>query len=144
MGNVRSFFTTIIICTLSGLVVLIAGHWSGGEYKGAALSIASFNEIIPGVGGIGVTLATVFFALSTILGWAYYGEVCIGFLTNKSKKAVFIYRIIYVDFVFLGTVGELDLIWSIYETMNGLMIIPNLIGVVGLFGVVRRLTKEHF
>lgn len=143
-GMFEVFFTTIIICTLSGLVVLIGGHWSGGEFKGAALSIASFNEVIPGIGGIGVTLATVFFALSTILGWAYYGEVCIGFLTNKSRTAVLIYRIIYVIFVFLGTVGELDLIWSISETMNGLMIIPNLIGVVGLFGTVRQLTKEHF
>lgn len=143
-GMFEVFFTTIIICTLSGLVVLVAGHWDEGKYKGAALSIASFNEIIPGIGGIGVTLATVFFALSTILGWAYYGEVCIGFLTKKSKKAIFIYRLAYVAFVFLGTVGELDLIWSISETMNGLMIIPNLIGVVGLFGVVKQLTKEHF
>lgn len=143
-GMFEVFFTTIIICTLSGLVVLTSGLWNGGEYKGAALSIASFNEAIPGVGGIIVTLATVFFALSTILGWAYYGEVCIGFLTNKSKKAVLIYRIIYIGFVFLGTVGELDLIWSISETMNGLMIIPNLIGVVGLFGIVKQLTKDHF
>ncbi len=143
-GMFEVFFTTIVICTLSGLVVLIGGHWNDGVYKGAALSIASFNEVLPGVGGIGVTLATVFFALSTILGWAYYGEVCIGFLTNKSKKAITVYRIVYVAFVFLGTVGELDLIWSISETMNGLMIVPNLIGVFGLFGVVKQLTKEHF
>ncbi|MBE6564466.1 MAG: sodium:alanine symporter family protein [Ruminococcaceae bacterium] len=143
-GMFEVFFTTIVICTLSGLVVLIGGHWNDGVYKGAALSIASFNEVLPGVGGVGVTLATVFFALSTILGWAYYGEVCIGFLTNKSKKAITVYRIVYVAFVFLGTVGELDLIWSISETMNGLMIVPNLIGVFGLFGVVKQLTKEHF
>jgi len=143
-GMFEVFFTTIVICTLSGLVVLIGGHWNDGVDKGAALSIASFNEVLPGVGGVGVTLATVFFALSTILGWAYYGEVCIGFLTNKSKKAITVYRIVYVAFVFLGTVGELDLIWSISETMNGLMIVPNLIGVFGLFGVVKQLTKEHF
>ena len=138
------FFTTIIICTLSGLVVLSAGHWSTGEYEGAALSIASFNEIIPGIGGIGVTLATVFFALSTILGWAYYGEVCVGYLFSKFPKAILIYRCIYVAVVFIGTVGELDLIWSISETMNGLMIIPNLIGILGLFKMVKKITKEHF
>lgn len=143
-GMFEVFFTTIIICTLSGLVLLIAGHWDGGVYQGSALSIASFNSLIPGVGGVGVTLATVFFALSTILGWAYYGEVCVGYLTNKSKRAVLIYRCVYVAFVFIGTVGELDLIWSISETMNGLMIIPNMIGVLGLFGVVREATRAHF
>ena len=143
-GMFEVFFTTIIICTLSGLVVLTAGQWSTGEYEGAALSIASFNTIIPGIGGIGVTLATVFFALSTILGWAYYGEVCVGYLFRNSRKAVLIYRCVYVLIVFVGTVGELDLIWSISETMNGLMIIPNLIGILGLFKVVQKITKEHF
>jgi len=143
-GMFEVFFTTIIICTLSALVILTGGHWDTGAYQGAALSIASFNEILPGIGGIGVTLATVFFALSTILGWAYYGEVSIQYLFHNSKKAVWVYRVVYVAFVFLGTVGELDLIWSISETMNGLMIIPNMIGVLGLFKVVKKLTKEHF
>ncbi|MBQ8250138.1 MAG: sodium:alanine symporter family protein [Clostridia bacterium] len=143
-GMFEVFFTTIIICTLSGLVVLTAGHWNTGEFDGAALSIASFNSIMPGVGGIGVTLATVFFALSTILGWAYYGEVCVGFLFGKHPKAVMIYRCIYVAVVFIGTISELDLIWSISEMMNGLMIIPNLIGIIGLFKVVKTAVAEHF
>ena len=146
-GMFEVFFTTIIICTLSGLVVLTAGKWNiGGEgqLSGAPLSIASFNAVIPHVGGIGVTLATVFFALSTILGWAYYGEVCIGYLTNKSKTAVWIYRCVYVVFVFIGAVAELDIVWALSEMMNGLMIIPNLIGLLGLFSVVKKLTSEHF
>ena len=143
-GMFEVFFTTIIICTLSALVLLTTGIWSTGEFEGSALSIASFNSVIPKVGGIGVTLSTVFFALSTILGWAYYGEVSVGFLTNKSQKAIMVYRIVYVAFVFLGTVGSLDLIWSISETMNGLMAVPNLIGVVGLFKVVKDVTNEHF
>ncbi len=143
-GMFEVFFTTIIVCTLSGLVVLTAGQWDTGEFEGAALSIASFNSIIPGIGGIGITLATVFFALSTILGWAYYGEVCVGYLFGKHPKAILIYRCIYVAIVFVGTVGELDLIWSISETMNGLMIIPNLIGILGLFKIVKKITVEHF
>ncbi len=143
-GMFEVFFTTIIICTLSGVVVLTAGHWDSGEYEGAALSIASFNELVPHVGGIGVTLATIFFALSTILGWAYYGEVCIGYLTNKSKAAVWVYRCVYVAFVFIGAVAELDVVWAVSEMMNGLMIVPNLIGVLGLFSVVKKLTSEHF
>ena len=143
-GMFEVFFTTIIICTISALVILTTGLWSTGEYQGAALSIASFNAIIPKVGGIVVTLSTVFFALSTILGWAYYGEVCTEFLTNKSNKAVLTYRIVYVVFVFIGTIGSLDLIWSISETMNGLMAIPNLIGIIGLSKVVTSVTSEHF
>ena len=143
-GMFEVFFTTIVICTFSALIILTTGIWSTGEFQGSALSIASFNAIIPGVGGIVVTLSTIFFALSTILGWAYYGEVCIEFLTHNSKKAVLIYRSIYVAFVFIGTIGSLDLIWSISETMNGLMAIPNLIGIIGLYKVVKITTKEHF
>lgn len=143
-GMFEVFFTTIIICTFSALIILTTGIWSEGELNGAALSIASFNSIIPGIGGVGVTLSTVFFALSTILGWAYYGEVCVEYLSKNNKKAVLIYRIIYVAMVFVGAVGNLELIWSISETMNGLMAIPNLIGVIGLYKVVSSATKEYF
>jgi len=143
-GMFEVFFTTIIICTISALIILTGDFWQSGEYQGAALSIASFNEAIPYAGGWIVTVSTIFFALSTILGWAYYGEVCIGYLTGKSKKAINAYRIIYVAFVFVGAVGNLDLIWGISEMMNGLMAIPNLIGVIGLSGVIVAATNEHF
>jgi len=142
-GMFEVFFTTIVICTLSALVVLTAGVWRTGEYSGASLSIASFDSILPGFGGIVVTLSTVFFAVSTILGWAYYGEVCMEFLSGKSKKAVLGYRLVYVGFVFLGAVGSLDLIWSISEAMNGLMSIPNLIAIIALTKVIRNTTKEN-
>ena len=143
-GMFEVFFTTIIICTLSALVILTTGIWESGTVQGAALSIASFNLVLPGAGGIIVTLATVFFALSTILGWAYYGEVSMEFLSHNSKTAVWIYRVVYILFVFVGAVGNLNLIWSISETMNGLMAIPNLIGIIGLSKVIRAETIEHF
>lgn len=143
-GMFEVFFTTIIICTFSALIILTTGIWEKGTLSGSALSIASFNHILPGVGGFVITMATIFFALSTILGWAYYGEVSIGFLTRNSKAAVLIYRCVYVLFVFIGAVGSLDLIWSISETMNGLMAIPNLIGIIGLSKVITKATKEHF
>jgi len=143
-GMFEVSFTTIIICTLSALTILTTGIWETGEISGAPLCIESFNAIIPGIGGVIVTLSTVFFALSTILGWAYYGEVSIQYLTNKSKKAVLVYRIIYVLMVFVGAVGSLDLIWSISETMNGLMAIPNLVGLISLSGIVTKLTKDYF
>jgi len=143
-GMFEVFFTTVIICTLSALVILTTGIWSTGEFEGAALSIASFNKILPGIGSIVVTLSTIFFALSTILGWAYYGEVAVGYLFKNKRKAVEIYRTVYVAVVFIGAVGNLELIWSISETMNGLMAIPNLIGLLGLYKVVREITKKYF
>lgn len=143
-GMFEVFFTTIIICTLSALVLLTTGIWETGTVQGAALSIASFNAIFPGIGGIIVTLATIFFALSTILGWAYYGEVSMEYLSHNSTAAVRAYRCIYIIFVFLGAVGNLDLIWSISETMNGLMAIPNLIGIIGLSKVIKNATADHF
>ena len=143
-GMFEVFFTTIVICTLSALIILTTGIWETGTVSGSALSIASFNAILPNVGGIIVTLATVFFALSTILGWAYYGEVSIEYLSHNSKRAVYIYRCCYVAFVFIGAVGNLDLIWSISETMNGLMAIPNLIGIIGLSKVIKKVTQDHF
>jgi len=96
------------------------------------------------VGDFIVTLATVFFALPTILNWAYYGEVSIEYLSHNSKTAVQVYRCIYVAFVFSGTIGSLDLIWSISETMNGLMAIPTRIGIIGLSKVIKTMTKDHF
>lgn len=143
-GMFEVFFTTIIICTLSALVILSSDLWNTGEFEGAALSIASFNKILPGIGSIVVTLSTIFFALSTILGWAYYGEVAVGYIFKNRRKAVDIYRLIYVAVVFVGAVGSLELIWSISETMNGLMAIPNLIALLGLYKVVKKLTKEYF
>ncbi len=144
-GMFEVFFTTIIICTCSALVILTAGLWDGGQFDGASLSIASFDAIIPfGIGKVILTLSTVLFALSTILGWAYYGEVSMGYLTNKSEKAIMAYRLVYVAFVFLGTVASLDLVWGISNIMNGLMAIPNLIGIIGLSSVVIQATKEHF
>lgn len=143
-GMFEVFFTTIIICTVSALIILTTGLWQQGEFQGAALSIASFNKVLPGVGSVVVTLSTIFFALSTILGWAYYGEVAVKYLFHNSLVAVYIYRIIYVAVVFIGSVGNLDLIWSISETMNGLMMIPNLIGLLGMYKVVKHLTAEYF
>ena len=86
-------------------------------------------------------------ATSTILGWAYYGEKAIEYLSNKNEKAVMAYRILYTLIVFVGCAGgsgSLDIIWAISDTSNGLMAIPNLIGIVGLSGIVVKTTKEYF
>lgn len=151
-GMFEVFITTIVICTLSALVVLTSDIYTSAFYSGttpsvsgASLSSAAFNEAIPFVGGIGVTVATVFFALSTILGWAYYGEVSVGYIFNKHRKtAIFIYRIIYVAFVFVGAIAEINTVWLIADCFNVLMAIPNLIALIGLSKIIKDLTKAHF
>ncbi|MBR5317987.1 MAG: alanine:cation symporter family protein [Peptococcaceae bacterium] len=145
-GMFEVFFTTIIICTCTAMVIMTSGALDTG-LSGSALSIAAYNRVIPGVGGLCVTLGTVLFATSTILGWAYYGEKAIEYLSNKNKTAVTAYRVLYIVVVFIGCAsgsGNLDLIWGISDTSNGLMAIPNLIGIVGLSGVVVKATKNYF
>ncbi len=151
-GMFEVFVTTIIICTMSALVVLTSDVYLSAfnagvkpSVNGASLSSASFNEALPYVGGIGVAFATVFFSLSTILGWAYYGEVSVGYIFKKNRKtAIFIYRLVYVAFVFIGAVAEINTVWLIADCFNVLMAIPNLIALVALAKVVKKATKEHF
>ena len=151
-GVFEVFITTIIICTMSALVVLTSDIYLGAfnlgvkpEFNGAALSAAAFGEAIPYVGGIVISVATVFFALSTILGWAYYGEVCAGYLfKNHQKTAVLVYRLVYVAFVFIGAVAEIGIVWLIADCFNALMALPNLIALTALSKVVIDATKKHF
>ncbi|MBE6644237.1 MAG: sodium:alanine symporter family protein [Ruminococcaceae bacterium] len=151
-GVFEVFITTIIICTMSALVVLtsevyLEGFNLGGGYKfdGAPLSAAAFGEALPYVGSYVISIATVFFALSTILGWAYYGEVCATYLfKSQQKKAVLTYRLIYVAFVFIGAVAEIGIVWLIADCFNALMALPNLIALTALSKVVIDATKKHF
>jgi AGCS family alanine or glycine:cation symporter len=103
-GMFEVFFTTIIICTCTAMVIMTSGALETG-LSGSALSIAAYNTVIPGIGGVCVTLGTVLFATSTILGWAYYGEKSIEFLFNKNQTAVMAYHILYTLIVFVGCAG---------------------------------------
>lgn len=151
-GVFEVFITTIVICTMSAVVILTSGIYSNAyasgvapEVSGAALSSAAFNEAIPYVGGFGIAFSTVFFALSTMLGWAYYGEASVGFLfKNHSKTAINIYRIVYVVFVFVGAIAEINTVWLVADCFNALMALPNLIALIALSGLVVKLTREHF
>ncbi|MBQ8372491.1 MAG: sodium:alanine symporter family protein [Clostridia bacterium] len=151
-GVFEVFITTIVICTMSALAVLTSGVYMDAfstgavpSVSGAALSSAAYNEALPYVGGIGIAIATVFFALSTILGWAYYGEVCVGYLFKSHRRvAVMVYRIVYVAFVFVGAIAEINTVWLIADIFNALMALPNLIALIALSKVVVSTTKEHF
>lgn len=152
-GMFEVFVTTIIICTMSALVILTSDVYSiiyqtqnlNPALNGASLSSEAFNEAIPEIGKFGVAIATIFFSLSTILGWAYYGEVCVGYIfSNKRKLAVTIYRIVYVGFVFVGAVAQIDIVWLVADCFNVLMALPNLIALVVLSKTVTNVTKEYF
>ena len=147
-GIFEVFMDTIVICTLTALVVLlgycsnaISPEWGGSG--GAALVSSSFAGVMGGkLGSLIVAVGISLFALSTILSWSLYGTRCFEYLFGV--KSSLIYKIIFVIAVVVGATLELSLVWDIADTLNGLMAIPNLIAVLGLSGVVIKLTKEHF
>lgn len=143
-GLFEVFVTTGIICTLTSLVILTSGLWENPFLNGAVLSADAFETAIGNIGGVGVNSATVLFALSSIFGWAYYGEVCVEYLFNKSKKAVSYYRVLYVLFVFVGAVAELNAVWSVSEIINAFMAAVNLAALILLGNKVSEITKDYF
>lgn len=140
-GIFEVFADTLLVCTCTALIVLTSGLWTTG-LEGAALTMAAFTQALPNVGGYIITIALFFFALSTIFGWSYYGEKCFEYLFGG--KHINIYRICFVLVVIVGAVTELKVVWAISDTLNGLMAIPNLIGLLGLSGVVIKLTRDYF
>lgn len=129
-----TFIDTIVVCTMTGLVLIVTGAWHAGS-EVSALTKSAFDIGLPGSwGGFIVTFGIVFFAYSTIIGWAYYGEKCLEYLLGV--KALFPYRLLYSAFVFVGAGVKLELVWNFADVMNGLMAIPNLIALLGLSGVV--------
>lgn len=129
-----TFIDTIIVCTMTGLVLIVTGAWQSGA-EVSVLTKSAFDIGLPGnSGGYIVTFGIVFFAYSTIIGWAYYGEKCLEYLLGV--KALFPYRLLYAALVMVGATIKLELVWNFADVMNGLMAIPNLIGLLGLSGVV--------
>ena len=146
-GIFEVFMDTIVICTLTGLTVLcgvergVAIEW--GESAGAELIAAAFSTVFgQKAGSLIVAVGITLFALSTILSWSLYGTRCCEFLFGT--KTVKTYQTIFVLMVIVGATLELELVWNIADTLNGFMAIPNLIALLGLSGVVVKLTKEHF
>lgn len=140
-GVFEVFVDTIVIATLTGFCIIVTGVWNSG-LTASALTSAAFNSIIPTYGGWIVAIGLLLFAFSTILGWEYYGERCAEYLLGP--KVNMVYRIIWVPFIIIGAIGGLEVLWKLADTLNGLMAIPNLIGVVFLSPIVFKLTKEFF
>ena len=149
-GVFEVFIDTIVICSITAFAVLLSGILDAegglGAYasKGAAAA-AAFNTILPGtLGGKIIELSLLFFALSTILSWAYYGENCWGYLTNQNRPFLLIYKVVFALVCIVGAIGSGTLMWDIADTLNGLMAIPNLLALLMLSGVVAKITKDYF
>jgi len=138
----QTFIDTLVVVSFTALVIVTTGAWASGE-TGAPLTSLAFSRGLPGDwGGVIVTLSVAFFAFSTIIGWAYYGERNMERLFGR--RAVAPYRVAFVLAVFVGAVMELELVWTLADVMNGLMALPNLIGLLLLSGLVARETKAFF
>jgi AGCS family alanine or glycine:cation symporter len=138
----QTFLDTLVVVSFTALVIITTGAWTSGE-TGAPLTSLAFSRGLPGAwGGIVVTISIVLFAFSTVLGWAYYGERNMDRLFGRG--AVVPYRVIFVLVIFVGAVTELETVWNFADIMNGLMALPNLIGLVLLSGLVARETREFF
>ncbi len=134
-----TFIDTIIVCSITGLAIVLTGVWSSGV-KGAALTMAAFDQVLPETGGMIVSLAQAVFAFTSILGWSVYGERCVEFLFGI--RSVMIFRVLWIIAVPIGAMGELNFIWLLADTLNALMALPNLIALLLLSPVVFKLTRQ--
>lgn len=142
-----TFIDTIIICTMTGLAIVITGAWQVEGIEGVAVTTYAFNQGLPipqVVSSFLLMLCLVFFAFTTILGWDYYSERCLEYLTGGRMKAVKVYRWLYILAVFIGPYMTVKAVWTIADIFNGLMAIPNMIAIFALSGVVIVETKEFF
>lgn len=136
-----TFLDTLIICSITGLVIIISGEWTSGQ-SGAALTSAAFDQVLSGWGGYLVAISLAVFAFTTIVGWSVYGERCAQYLFGE--KAVTPFRLIFVLALPVGSVMELNFVWLLGDTLNALMAIPNLIALGVLSPIVFGLTKAYF
>ena len=136
-----TFIDTLIICTLTGLTILVTGVWSG-DLNGVTLTQSAFSTVFSHFGPALLTIFLVLFAFTTILGWNYYGERCFEFLFGV--RFIWLYRVVFVAMVLLGGFIELDMVWIIADIVNALMALPNLIALLVLSPVVIAETKQYF
>ena len=140
-----TFIDTIVICTMTGLSIVIAGSWLNPELEGVAITMDAFQKGLPFpsfVATFSLMLCLVFFAFTTILGWNYYGERCVEYLFNRNKGVVMGYRILYILAVFIGPYMTVKAVWNIADIFNALMAFPNLIALLALNVVIVKETRD--
>jgi len=134
------FIDTIVICTMTALVIITTGG-AGSPSTGAVLTMESFDKALPVYGQWMVVIGVILFAFSTVIAWSYYGEKGIEYLAGDKSKLP--YKWVYIIFTLLGARFDLQAVWAYADTANGLMAVPNLIGLVALSGVVVSITKKY-
>ncbi len=139
VSSTGTFWDTVVVCAMTGLVVVNSGEWQNG-LKGAALTKAAFSDI-PWAGPLVLSVGLLTFVFSTILGWSYYGEKAAEYLFGE--RAILPYRIAWVIAVMVGSVATLSAVWTFADIANGLMAIPNLVSLIALSGVLVAETREH-
>jgi len=138
----QTFIDTLVVCTMTGLVIIISGVWTTGK-NGAELTNAAYSHSALGsFGGLIVTIGLILFAYSTIIGWSYYGEKSMEYLFGE--KSIKPYRILWVIFVAIGSFLKLDLVWALSDVFNGLMAFPNLVALLALSPVIVSETRNYF
>lgn len=142
-----TFIDTIIVCTMTGLAIVISGCTeTNPELQGVEITNAAFQNGLPFPGKVTsfiLMICLVFFAFTTILGWNYYSERCLSYLTGSNERATKIFRVLYVIAVFLGPYLTVEAVWNIADIFNGLMALPNIIALIALSGVVAAETKDY-
>jgi Na+/alanine symporter len=137
------FIDTILVCSMTAIVILIAGDWAALDRNSAAVMTShAFGRVLPGMGQYFVAVALVLFAFTTILGWCVYGERCAVYLFGH--KALKPFRFVFTLVVPLGALLELSFVWDLSDLFNGLMALPNLVALLLLSPVVFRMTREYF
>jgi AGCS family alanine or glycine:cation symporter len=139
VSSTGTFWDTVVVCLMTGLVVVNSGAWQGG-LKGAALTRAAFSQL-PVIGPVILAVGLLTFVFSTILGWSYYGEKACEYLFGT--RSILPYRILWVVAVMVGSVSTLKAVWDFADVANGLMAVPNLISLLLLSGVVVGQTREY-
>lgn len=142
-----TFIDTIVICTLTGLSIVLTGAWQVKGLEGVGVTTYAFQKGLPfppEVSAFVLMLCLVFFAFTTILGWDYYSERCLEYLSCGNMKHVKIFRWIYILAVFIGPYMTVSAVWTIADIFNGLMAIPNMIAIFALSGVVAKETRDFF
>lgn len=141
-----TFIDTIIICTMTGLSIIITKSWNIG-LEGVAVTTNAFQSGLPfnaTISSFLLMICLVFFAFTTIIGWNYYGERCLEYLSNSNKKPVMVYRWLYIIAVFIGPYMTVQAVWNISDIFNGMMAFPNLIALIALSGIVVKETRDFF
>ncbi len=141
-----TFIDTIIICTMTGFAIVLTGSWDMG-LQGVAVTTNAFVTGLPfnaSFSAFLLMICLVFFAFTTILGWNYYGERCLEYLSNGSNKAVQTYRWLYILAIFIGPYMTVEAVWTIADIFNALMALPNLVALMALSGVVVSETRAYF